>query len=198
MSERLQISCEKQGRDDSSSWSTRILTIDNATCTLTISRHHHPNNVFYHSVHVKEVQQWPHFTEEAIDGNLESLHSKRTLVILGIEVPVPNFTLDFLDAQNPHAQPTPHPADATSDTSSLSSAQYSFMAGDAHKKSRPVVSGGYDTWVLRFTTQEAYDVAVAAMKEMKNVHFNPKHSVNEGVHTGVLGAPLIVAPIGPL
>lgn len=198
MCERVQISCEKQGRDDTSSWSTRVLTVDPATGTLTISRHHHTNNVFYHSVQVKEIQQWPHFPRTTIDEAFESLHAKRTLCVLGREVPVPSFSLACTENEDAAPVPMQHGADATSDSSSSPATQYTFMAGDTHKKSRPLESGGWESWVIRFTTEDAYEVAVAALYQLPDVHFNPKHST-ESATMEVFNPPPVAAGLaGPL
>lgn len=205
MMDRVQITCEKQGRNDTGSWSTRVLTIDVATATLTVSRHHHPNNLLYHSIQLRDVQQWPHFPHSVIDDDYNSLHAKRTLVVLGIEVPVPSFSCEELEAGGPHEDhaahtplPNAHGTDAVSDTSASSGSPYAFMTGDSSKHSRPIESGGYDSWAVRFTTQEAYDTAVAVLRRMHGVHFNRTHNVEVLTATVGMPVPLIAAPLGPL
>ncbi|KPA74435.1 hypothetical protein ABB37_09127 [Leptomonas pyrrhocoris] len=200
MSDRIQVSCEKQGRDDTGSWSTRILTLDKPTGTVTISRHHHPNNVLYHSVRVSAVEQWPHFPQSTIGEDFNSLQAKRTLYLLGVEVPVPRFSLiyEVEEKASQPLSPAPRAGDGASDASSAAAPAapampYAFTAGNPHKKSRPVETGGYDSWVVRFTTQGSYDAVVAMLHRMLQVRFNEGRSGEEFGVTGLLAGPAVVS-----
>lgn len=121
-------------------------------------------------------------------------------MVLGVEVPVPSFSLEALEGPGENA-PLPsgqHPVDTISDTSASSNTQYAFMAGDPTKHSRPMESGGYDTWVVRFNTQDAYDTAVTVLNRMHGVHFNRERTAEVVVGMVAMSVPLMAAPIGPL
>lgn len=92
-SSRVQMECTKQSTFSADSWSRRILTVDRPSCTLTVSRHHHLRDVFYHALRVSAVQTWPHFSLDLINDDFYSREAKLTLCVLGTVAAVPDFTV---------------------------------------------------------------------------------------------------------
>jgi hypothetical protein len=72
------------------------------------------------------------------------------------------------------------------------------MADDTRKSSHHVESGGYGSWVICFTTEGVYNVAVEVLRRMPEVHFNPPHGTVVVINAGLLAPSMIIAPVIPL
>ncbi|KPA74430.1 hypothetical protein ABB37_09124 [Leptomonas pyrrhocoris] len=192
LSQRAQIPVLKQGRVEKGNWSTRILTIDIATATVTISRNDHPNNVLYHSLKVTKVQLWPRFGQECIESAITSLKAKMTLRIAGKVVPVPEFSQEVTtvtedtmghltdesevtatrsaESESPVQQSLPSPSQhSAGGTSPVNNSPFAFSAGDCTKKSRALsefAEGEADAWMIRFTTFKSYELALVLLQRM--------------------------------
>lgn len=183
-SSRVQMECLKQSTHSADSWSTRVLTLDTATATLTISRHHHPDNVFYHSLTPSAVQTWPHFSRELVNDDFYSKEARLTLCVLGTVAAVPDFREEevallaipmppatavstevtetaFPPPDYTPAMAAPHTAVGVTDTA----------AATAMGKMRKEKPGTFDAWVLRFTTKAAYVVALQVVGLLPHVQF---------------------------
>jgi hypothetical protein len=186
MSDRVQVDCLKQGAVDTTKWSTRVLTVDSRTGTLTISRRGHPESVFYHSLKPSKVQRWPHFCPTAIDDNFSSTEAKRTVVVFGTTERVPDFTEEEVALVGIPLPPSSLLRDAVSQTSSSypEAAQAELprriperlpSATTANKPSRNTVRheklGKFDVWVLRFPSKAAYNVAMHMLRNVLDVTF---------------------------
>lgn len=195
----VQIPVLKQGVWEKGNWSTRILTIDVATGTATVSRHKHPKNILYHSIQLDLVQMWPHFTQRDLEDYIRSINAKMTLRLIGKVVPVPDFSNRHLVNFRPAAAAPPattagtasaagSPSQPTSKTSAASGAavpsaeipsistDYGFIAGDCTKKRRHVETTAVvsEAWMLRFTTYQSYELALMLIAAMKNEKGQPK------------------------
>ncbi|KPA74434.1 hypothetical protein ABB37_09126 [Leptomonas pyrrhocoris] len=176
MSYRAQFAVRKRGTSAPGRWSTRILTIDTETATVTISRHNHPSNVLYHSLKVKVAQMWPRFKPTELDDDYESLDAKMTLRIIGAEVLVPIFIEDDDDVASgtpSSSQPTTKKAAAPHGDGAVPNIEkFAFTAGDSSKKSRPLrgdaIDGLYEVWLIRFTSIESYEAAVALLQRLRS------------------------------
>lgn len=184
----VQIPVLKQGVWEKGNWSTRILTIDVATGTATISRHKHPKNILYHSIQIELVQMWPRFGQECTEDYIRSIKAKMTLRVIGKVVPVPSFTNRQLVDGTPAAGETgaaaaagvaSQPLSKTSTRSgaavpsadlSTASTDYGFIAGDGTKRRRPVDAAVpvSEVWMLRFTTFQSYELALMLIAAMRN------------------------------
>lgn len=174
---RVQFPVRKRGSMGFNNWSTRTLTIDTDTATVTISRQNHPNNIFYHALQVRVVQMWPRFRPEEISDDYLSLKAKMTIRVIGLEVPVPYFDASeaaFTNTSSFSTAPVIGLSTNTTDTAAVppNIADFSFIAGDYTKKSRRlksgVVDGLFETWVLRFTSIESYEAAVRVLACLRN------------------------------
>lgn len=160
---------------DGNSWSKRVLTLDTHTSTLTISRNHHPNNVFYHAIKPAVVQRWPHYCMDAIHNDCYSTEAKRTVCVIGRAVDVPDFSAT--DEMAFVAIPIPSSSLVTPMQREASATGAAFTSGgaDAQKrKQRRVQGAAFDAWMLRFTSQESYEVAVRMLEAMNGVTFAGK------------------------
>lgn len=193
-SQVVQIAVLKQGVWDKGSWSTRILTLDVATATATVSRKHHPKNLLYHSLQLDMVQMWPHFTQRDIEDYINSIEAKMTLRLIGKVVPVPNLSsrqvltaaasaeaaaaADSVTSSTRSAGSAAPTATATRTPSkSLSSKDYGVIACNGAKKQRPVdaASGAPEVWMIRFTTYQSYELALVMMNAMRTESGQPRH-----------------------
>lgn len=174
MTDRVQVSCLKQGVVDGHNWSKRILTLDKRTGTLTISRRNHPNNAFYHSLKPKVVQCWPHFCMDAICNDCFSAEAKRTLCVTGTAVSVPDFT--GADDIALVAVPVPSSSLVTPMQRDASSTAASFVNAREQRrdKTRSVRGSEFDAWMLRLTSEASYKVVVQLLSEMEGVKFAGK------------------------
>ncbi|KPA74428.1 hypothetical protein ABB37_09123 [Leptomonas pyrrhocoris] len=181
----VQIPVRKQGAWEKGHWSTRILTIDVASGTLTISRCHHPKNILYHSIQLESVQMWPHFVQRDLEEYINSIQAKMTVRFVGTVVPVPDFsrreavtcgraavtaTAGVAEAQPPSRDSTPPSVTLLSDPSSTAS-DFLFIAGDGTKKPRTVekvLGRASEVWMIRFTTFQSYVLALRLVYAMKN------------------------------
>jgi hypothetical protein len=197
-SQRAQVPVLKQGRIETGSWSTRVLTIDVASGTVTISRHNHPNNVLYHSLHVSQVLMWPHFGQKSLEDPINSLNAKMTLRIVGKVVPVPQFSAEVtttiaeenavqllcnttvtastatVTPEETHATPSTGSSAPpnTSNSTSVKSPYFTFTVSDSAKKSRSTPEGAHgeknEAWMIRFTTFKSYELTLALLQTMSN------------------------------
>lgn len=165
---RVQLDCLEQGSLDSTNWSTRTLTIDTHTATLTISRCNHPANMFYHTLKLSTVQLWPHFCADATHDDFNSIEAKRTLCIFGTTAAVPDFTEEEVALV---AIPLPLSAEGeTAVMRHLLQVQeqhhlvYPLIRTDTVHNQRRTTLGGYDAWILRFPSKALYDVAVRMLR----------------------------------
>lgn len=189
---RVQIPVRKQGTVKKAQWSTRILTIDAATATVTISRHKHPNNIFYHTLRVEYVQMWPRFGQSLVAEDFYQLETKLTLRIAGENVAVPNLsdgaarmtqeraaaectptttTTAAGKQQEQSANSSPSPSFTTTPNTSADSSTFCVTASDSAKVSRPLSSSMNwitDSWMIQFTTFESYELAVRMLLRMRS------------------------------
>lgn len=173
MTDRVQIPCLKQGVVDGNTWSNRVLTMDRQSGTLTISRHNHPNNIFYHSLKPSVVQRWPHFCMDAIYNDCFSTEAKRTLCVSGTTSAVPDFSSEEMAFV---AVPISSSSLATPMQREAASTGLSFASVDPtrKRKQRSGKVGGFDAWMLRFPSKESYEVAVQMLAVMEGVRFAGK------------------------
>ncbi|KPI88072.1 hypothetical protein ABL78_2848 [Leptomonas seymouri] len=182
MSYRAQFAVRKRGSVARGSWSTRVLTLDTESGTVTISRRNHPDNVLYHSLKVLAVQMWPHFKPGGVGDHYESLETQMTLRIVGTEVPVPCFSFSDATAAN-----TPSLATLVTDgpATLVDTTQFAFIQGDTKRKSRPLrgdmVDGPYEMWMIRFTSIESYETAVALLQRLRNYDGSVKRVLGDHV-----------------
>lgn len=195
-SQPVQIPVLKQGVWEKGNWSTRVLTIDVATGTLTISRRNHPNNVLYHALQVTQVQLWPRFGQARTESPINSLDAKMSLRVVGEIVAVPHFsvggatvtddtavasltnmyavTQSATAAANVEAGSAAVPVEVaapshTPETKQTMQSHFAFTASASSKKSRSLTAGSHgksNAWMLRFTTFKSYELAVVLMQAM--------------------------------
>ena len=200
-SQVVQIPVLKQGVLEKSSWSTRILTIDVATATVTISRKNHPKNVLYHSMMLDLVQMWPHFAQSDLESCMQSMNAKMTLRLIGKVVPVPDFssrrfhtsasmtakgkTAATANAASATAASTPSQPSSTISARASAAAlldtaaagNYRFTPCDKKKRPRSVDRGVpvEEVWMIRFTAYQAYELALVLIDAMRDASGKPKH-----------------------
>lgn len=179
-SSRVQIECVKQSTHNVDSWSARVVTLDTATSTLTVSRHRRPSDVFYHSLQPSIVQTWPHFSNELVSDDFYSREAKLTLCVLGTVAAVPEFREDEVallaipvppaSAEILEAAGTAYPpSEYTSITAAAAaSATTNTLAAG---KTRREKAGKFDAWVLRFPTKAAYTVALQVLGQLPGLRF---------------------------
>lgn len=204
-SSRVQMDCLKQSTCNVDNWSQRVLTVDRGSSTLTISRHHHPTDVFYHSLRPSEVQTWPHFSTEIFNDDFYSAEAKLTLCVLGTTAAVPDFTasqtgeevalvgiplpLSNVEAaslpETPYPPPDYTPAPPPGAHVSIPAAGLVTIAPTPTEKGRTrrEKPGKFDVWVLRFASKTAYAVALHMLSQLPNVKFSRTQS-RPGVHAG--------------
>jgi hypothetical protein len=190
-SRTVQMDCLKQSTNNNDSWSTRVLTLDRQTNTLTVSRHRHPSDVFYHSLRPSAVQTWPHFSLETINDDFYSTEAKLTLCILGNVAAVPNFAVNevaLVGVTLPNitevvaglpgtSYPPPeyHPAYAAGDATRVGTTTAAATGGI--RRVRREKPGKFDAWVVRFQSKLAYDVALQMLIQMPDVTFSTKQNL---------------------
>lgn len=169
---RLQVPVQKRNTKWPSEWSTRVLTIDVFTGTVTISRHNHPENVLYHSIEVECAQMWPCFNPRTIRNDYRSLEAMMTIRLLGREVPVPLFVLDgtvMVEASS--FSSTPARRTASAGDTPRTPRDFSFTSGDPTMRNRPLrrdaVDGDCEAWMLRFTSLESYEAALKILETLQ-------------------------------
>ncbi|KPA74433.1 hypothetical protein ABB37_09125 [Leptomonas pyrrhocoris] len=177
---RVQIPVLKQGAIKNGAWSTRVLTIDVATATVTISRHNHPNNILYHSLRVERIQMWPRFAQSSITENFNSLEAQLTLRMMGEVVAVPKFSGEASTAmegggdapqQMPSSLSSPATSALISPNTAAAPAGFSVTNSGSAKQSRPLTSSMNwmsDAWFIQFTTFESLELAVRLLLRMRN------------------------------
>ncbi|KAG5471467.1 hypothetical protein LSCM1_01556 [Leishmania martiniquensis] len=177
MPKAVQFSVLKQGSLESGSWTQRVLTIDTASDTVTISRKHHPEHVLYHSLEVVHVQMWPRYKASEMAGHFNSLKAKMTLRIFGKQVPVPKMAVEEVTAAEVAemirvpAVPSGISLDASLNierppaavaTPSLKVKQHSSAAAASTSDDL------CDSWMIRFTSIDSYELAVLLLRNMRN------------------------------
>lgn len=170
MSNRVQMECAKQGSIDATKWSSRVLTVDTNTSTLTISRRGHPENLFYHSLKPSIIQLWPYFYADATHDDFYSVEAKRTLCILGTVAPVPDFVVEEVALVG-----IPLPLSTTDvpleTAMQVQAVDYAAHRGGAVEKRRENTAGTRDAWVLRFDSKVSYDVVLKMLGGMPGLRF---------------------------
>ncbi|KPI88070.1 hypothetical protein ABL78_2846 [Leptomonas seymouri] len=181
----VQIPVRKQGAWERGNWSTRVLTVDVATATLTVSRRHHPNNVLYHSMQLDAVQMWPHFKQRNLTDSIHSIQAMMTLRLIGRVVPVPEFS--SRRGLTPASVETAQSA-LPSETSKVPTAalgiypsslvsRYAFTAGNRSKEPRLLGTwfGSKEVWMIRFTAYQSYELFLELVRAMSHekVHRAP-------------------------
>jgi hypothetical protein len=179
---RVQIPVLKQGTLKKAQWSTRVLTIDVATATVTVSRHNHPNNVLYHSLRVNYMQMWPRFPQSLIACDFTLLEAKLTLHVVGEHVAVPSFAASAntqttaavtgKGADSSAGPSSPAPSASSATTPDTAASPYSaFTWSDSAKRSRSLTSSMNwlaDAWLIQFTSFDSYEMAVRLLLQMRN------------------------------
>lgn len=184
-SQVVQIPVLKQGAWDKGSWSTRILTLDIATGTATISRRSHPKNILYHAMELELVQMWPHFAQRDLEDYINCMESKMTLRLIGKAVPVPDLStrqvvtetaLAAAGAAGPHVPESSHSSAAAGSKTSRSG-DYRVIAGDGSKQQRSVDAKrrSDEVWMIRFTTYQSYELALVMVSAMRGANGQPGH-----------------------
>ncbi|GET91251.1 hypothetical protein, unknown function [Leishmania tarentolae] len=177
MSKAVQFSVLKQGSLEQGSWSQRVLTIDTKSNTVTISRKHHAEHVFYHSLEVVYVQMWPRYKASELGGHFNSLKAKMTLRIFGKQVPVPKMTVEAVTtAEVAEMIRVPSVPSSISLDASLNIERPPVAAASpSHrlKERHSVTEGGThdelcDSWMVRFTSIDSYELAVMLLRNMRN------------------------------
>ncbi|KPA74437.1 hypothetical protein ABB37_09128 [Leptomonas pyrrhocoris] len=210
----VQMECVKQSTHRIGSWSPRVLTMDRQSGTLTISRHQHPTDVFYHTLLPSAVQTWPHFSLEMLNDDYYSNEAKLTLCIFGTTAAVPDVAAEEVAVVGiplpsshagmaalsgtsfpppslpPAAAYTPLTAVAVNNTSAA-------VATRVTNRSRREKPGKFDAWVLRFTSKAPYNVAVQALAQLPGVKFSKKENL-PGVGTCTKEVPFSAGALGAL
>lgn len=181
--------CLKQSTHNTDSWSTRVVTVDRLSGTLTVSRHRHPSDVFYHSLRPTVVQTWPHFSTETMNDDFYSTEAKLTLCILGTVASVPDFAAaeevalvgialprtSEVIAELPDAVYPPPPY--TPATAASIAAPSTSVTGRVRREK----VGTFDAWVVRFVSKAAYNVALHMLSELPEVTFTRgQHQIGDG------------------
>lgn len=164
----VQIPVLKSGSMKKAQWSTRVLTLDVATATVTVSRKHHPSNVLYHSLHVERVLMWPRIAQSYIAQDMCLMESMLMLRLEGTAVSVPTFSAE-VNAQTTNGVGAAADAPTALEPSAASPA-FSLTVSDGMKQSRQLTSSKNwmeDAWMIRFTTYESYTVAVRLLMAMR-------------------------------
>ncbi|AYU81458.1 hypothetical protein CGC20_2905 [Leishmania donovani] len=177
MSKAVQFSVLKQGSLEPGSWTQRVLTIDTKSDTVTISRKHHPEHVFYHSLEVAHVQMWPRYRASEISGHFNSLKAKMTLRIFGKQVPVPKMSVEAVTAADVAEMiRVPSVPSSISLDASLNIERPPVAAATLSQKQKerhPATATSAnddlcDSWMIRFTSIDSYELAVMLLRNMRN------------------------------
>jgi hypothetical protein len=174
-----QIFVLKQGSKQKDSWSSRILTIDTATATATVSRRNQPSKVLHHTIRVNEIRKFPNVDLVHTKVNPNSIEAKWTLCLLGYKAPVPKLEtarrVQKVDAHHNRKH------DGAAEDKPSSESSDSVSNSDKHAKKSPVSKrkGGaevLDHWLIQCTSQDTYDLAVKLLEEI--THAKDKVEVN--------------------
>ncbi|KAG5495986.1 hypothetical protein JIQ42_02870 [Leishmania sp. Namibia] len=177
MPKAVQFSVLKRGSLESGSWTQRVLTIDTASDTVTISRKHHPEHVLYHSLEVVHVQMWPRYKASEMAGHFNSLKAKMTLRIFGRQVPVPKMAVEEVTAAEVAEMirvpsvPSGISLDASLNIERPPAAVATLSQKLKQRSSAVAVSISddlCDSWMIRFTSIDSYELAVLLLRNMRN------------------------------
>ncbi|CBZ29302.1 hypothetical protein, unknown function [Leishmania mexicana MHOM/GT/2001/U1103] len=177
MPKAVQFSVLKQGSLDAGSWTERVLTIDTKSDTVTISRKHHPEHVFYHSLEVAHAQMWPRYKASEISGRFNSLKAKMTLRIFGKQVPVPKISVEAVTtAEVAEMIRVPSfPSSISLDASlnierpPVAAAMPSHKLKERHAATATSSNDDLcDSWMIRFTSINSYELTVMLLRNMQN------------------------------
>ncbi|KAG5497693.1 hypothetical protein JKF63_03959 [Porcisia hertigi] len=177
MSKAVLFSVLKQGSLDRGSWTQRVLTIDTQSNTVTISRKGHPDYVLYHSIEVMHVQMWPRYRASEMAGRFNSLNAKLTLRVFGKPVSVPEISVgEVTAAAVAEMIRAPNVARSISVEASLNVGRPpgATVSQPQKRKPRSLVAASktsddlLDSWLVRFTSMESYELAVLLLCNMRN------------------------------
>ncbi|KAK7201507.1 hypothetical protein NESM_000214500 [Novymonas esmeraldas] len=194
MSKAIQFVVLKQGSIESGNWTQRVLTIDTKSNTVTISRKQHPSDVLYHSLEVVRVQTWPRYKASDMAGQFNSLKAKMTLRIFGKQVPVPKVNVEVVTAAEvAEILRVPSVPSGISLDASLNIERPPAASAviPSKVKKAPAASAAdtsddlCDSWMIRFTSIDSYELAVMLLRNMRNKDGKRKRLFGDHVATDV-------------
>lgn len=73
----------KKGKYDTEHWSTRVVTVDVARRRVYLSRHKHPEELYYHRMEITELWTWPKYDFHHIEEDFQSVVAQLTFTVQG-------------------------------------------------------------------------------------------------------------------
>ncbi|KAG5497692.1 hypothetical protein JKF63_03958 [Porcisia hertigi] len=177
----VQIVVRKQGRYERGLWTTRILTVDVDAGTVAISRKHKPDDVFHRTLNVQDVQMWPHYDRDAIEGRYDSLKAKMVLCITGTEVALANHTKashsrSFMSRMGSFLSPPRSSTEGSllggNSRASVTEAQgmpkKNRISFPAHSRVWHTLNSNTISWFIHFTSIDSYELALMLFLRFKD------------------------------
>ncbi|KAG5495985.1 hypothetical protein JIQ42_02869 [Leishmania sp. Namibia] len=172
-----QIVVQKRGTYERGKWSTRVLTIDPNTCTVTISRKNKPEDVLHRSLCIEKVEMWPRFSCNLIENDFRSLKAKMVLCLTGTEVTLTDRAA-VKKLMRSSIQSLVAASVAAEDSITGTSTTKRLTIRDIFSKNNPVFNTSTSTstsndnsntsWVIRFPSIDSYELAVMLFMRCKN------------------------------
>lgn len=176
MSQQAQIFVEKQGSMQKGNWTSRILTLDTASGTATVSCKNRPSKVLHHTLRISDIRKFPHVDLAGSKINPDSAEAKWTICVLGCKAPIPDLSAEHAEAVDPFTGDNDS-NNAQRDKQSSASSDSTPAADAPVKKGHAGVSASdkkavSEHWLIRCTSQDTYDLAVRLLQRM--LHANGK------------------------
>lgn len=200
MSHQAQIFVEKQGSMQKSSWTSRILTLDTATGTATVSRKNNTSKVLHHTLRINGLCTFPHVDLAGSKIHPDSAEAKWTLCLLGCKAPVPDLNTEDVAVVDPYTsggnahreKQSSASSDATPAPTPTRKSRRGSMAGSS------TASEVADHWLIRCTGQDTYDLAVKLLQKMIGAQDtaavdHPRNTPNPAKKNSAIAAPAVNA-----